>query len=64
MLIPIKILLILPLVFLYIQCDLSDEELSVLEELSNEWGVDMEDCTSGGIDCCPGETICRMYVYN
>ncbi len=58
-----KILLILSLFLFYIHCELSEEELSVLNDLSNAWEVELYDCSSEGIKCCNGNTtVCEMYV--
>lgn len=59
-----KILLFLSLLLIYTQCDLLEVERLVLEELSDEWGVELNDCSSEFIECCNGNTaVCKLYVY-
>lgn len=59
-----KSLLFLSLLLIYIQCNLSENELLVLEELGDEWGVVLNGCSGDTIVCCnENTTVCEMYVY-
>lgn len=59
----IKLLIALYLFTYYIRSELPVEELLVLQDLSDEWGVSIENCSSYGIECCNNNsTVCKMYV--
>lgn len=46
-----------------IYCQLADNEFNALQELSIEWGIELNNCSSDWITCSPDNTtVHEMFV--